>query len=32
MSAIVREYVRRWPAQCRYLAFPPWASNANPGG
>jgi lauroyl/myristoyl acyltransferase len=24
LTDLVREYVRRYPTQCRYLAFPPW--------
>jgi len=26
LTAILGEYVRRYPSQCRYLAFPRWPS------
>lgn len=25
LTPLLRDYVRQYPAQCRYLAFPPWA-------
>jgi lauroyl/myristoyl acyltransferase len=30
LTPLVREYVRKYPEQCRYLAFPPWASTDAP--
>jgi hypothetical protein len=29
LATLVRAYIRRYPAQCRYLAFPPWADAAD---
>ena len=26
LTAMLGDYVRRYPSQCRYLAFPPWPS------
>jgi lauroyl/myristoyl acyltransferase len=28
LTPLIAEYVRRFPAQCRYLAFPPWLSSS----
>jgi lauroyl/myristoyl acyltransferase len=30
LTPLVREYVAKYPEQCRYLAFPPWASTDAP--
>jgi hypothetical protein len=32
LAPLIESYVRRFPAQCRYLAFPPWAVNAAADG
>jgi lauroyl/myristoyl acyltransferase len=26
LTTVLGDYVRRYPSQCRYLAFPPWPS------
>jgi lauroyl/myristoyl acyltransferase len=28
LTPLVADYVRRFPAQCRYLVFPPWLAEA----
>jgi hypothetical protein len=32
LTPLLEEYVRRFPTQCRYLAFPPWPTSSRAGG